>query len=282
MATGRVPGCCARCAVDVGSTRWLHRFGSGRSCLDLALLAPVASYGAYRIGGWGAAAAVAMVLGVGALVLQPSAYVGRPLSRAWRRRNSRKTRLLPCVALRDAARDLRRDAACRCLPLRGDSSNVVSADARILSVSGTDVPDGAPWSECSRRLDNAMSTYVPFGLMVIFPRLLGRAYSAATQEFLAASTDGGPNALRGRRRVPASGDCWHARTDDRSVRRQSGAVRPRWCDGLDPRTHRRKRDAETIRLRARRAGRDVHLRRSGPLRRPANRPLGQAPSVAVP
>jgi len=66
----------------VGSARWLHRFGPWIvvACV-FVLLAPVASFVAYRVGGWAAAAAVAMALGVGALLFQPNAYVGPGLRR---------------------------------------------------------------------------------------------------------------------------------------------------------------------------------------------------------
>jgi hypothetical protein len=61
----------------IGSTRWLRRASLwALLAWPLVFLAPIAARGAYRVGGWGAASAVAMVLGAGVLLFQPPAFLG--------------------------------------------------------------------------------------------------------------------------------------------------------------------------------------------------------------
>ena len=69
------------CALwTIGAARWLPSL-SVLLGLPVLVLAPFATYGAYLAGGWGAAAAAAMALGLGALAFQPPVvfdYASKP------------------------------------------------------------------------------------------------------------------------------------------------------------------------------------------------------------
>lgn len=84
---GRMPLTVALAALGtawwtIASTRW-HLTLRFWPLYAVPLLAgePAGVYAIHRLGGWGLAATVSMVLGIGALMLQPRAYVGEPLKR---------------------------------------------------------------------------------------------------------------------------------------------------------------------------------------------------------
>jgi hypothetical protein len=162
-----------------GSARWLHRFGLWAWLGWLLVpLAPLAAYAAYRIAGWGPAAAVGMAFGVGALLFQPRAYVGRPLPRPGDPTDA------PVPAPTPVAR--------RAASVGGQGGSTLSTAVRFFLV----VHETSPALLLSLLPIIAFMTALPisgtalqmFALVAAFigPGIVGRAFSRETQEFLVA------------------------------------------------------------------------------------------------
>ena len=165
----------------VGSVRWLH--GVGRWALVVwpaVLLAPASAYAAYRAAGWGAAAAFAMAMGVGALLLQPRAYVGRPLPRPGETDEEANTA---------PSRPLLRPIV---LASAGSASPLVSGARFFVVASGTSrtflVLLFALLAIMGVLCSAPRNVLQPSLLVLLFysGRLFGGAYTGETREFLAA------------------------------------------------------------------------------------------------
>lgn len=162
----------------IGSTRWLHRFGLWAIVAWIfVLLAPVAPYGAYRIGGggWGAAAAVGMALGVGALLFQPAAYVGRPLARPGEPQQAdapiaaRAPGRQAAISTEARVSDL--VASWSFFKLTTETSTVFLSLLCLMWVVVGMIP-----------FAGSTAPAVTTGFVLVWPKMLGRAYSAPARE----------------------------------------------------------------------------------------------------
>lgn len=160
------------------STRWLTRVRFWYLLgLPVLLLAPAAAYGAHKVGGWGAAAAVAMGFGGGALAFQPRAPVGESMARLMEGNGGRavvRTRAAPrsaSLAARGRADGFA--AAVRfmqlSIPLFWAYATIGCAMAVLLGL----IPI----------LGRASQVFVSFVIFVPV-RQVGAAYSGDMQEFL--------------------------------------------------------------------------------------------------